>query len=130
MNTAVFTAALICFVLAIGHTIVGMRWVLPGLRAETLPTSPFGGRALTLDALVFVWHLVTLTVVTVGVLLAILASRPLTADGEIAVRAVGALFAGASITVLWVVRHRPAHLARAPVWVVFVVVAALCWLGT
>jgi len=130
MNTAVFAAALICFVLAIGHTAVGVRWVLPGLRVDTLPSSPFGSGALTLDALVLVWHLVGLTVVAFGVLLAVLASRPLTADGVIAVRVAGALFAAAAVTVIWLVRHRLAHLARAPVWVLFIVVAALCWLGT
>ena len=130
MNVLVLAAAIICFLLATGHTVLGMRWILPGLRAEVLAVTPFGGVQLTRDALVVTWHLVGVMVVTLGGLLAVLASRSLTSDGVIAVRAVGILFLAATITVLWLVRHRPAHLARLPVWVLFIAVAALCWLGT
>ena len=130
MDSLVLVAALICFVLAIGHTVLGVRWVLPGLRAEVLPVTPFGGEQLTRDALVVTWHLIGVIVVTLGALLAVLAGRPLTTDGVIAVRAVGILFAAAAFLVLWVVRHRPQHLARAPVWTLFIAVAVLCWLGT
>ena len=130
MDSLVLVAALICFVLAIGHTVLGVRWVLPGLRAEVLPVTPFGGEQLTRDALVVTWHLIGVIVVTLGALLAVLAGRPLTTDGVIAVRAVGMLFAAAAFLVLWVVRQRPEHLARAPVWTLFIAVAVLCWLGT
>ena len=130
MNLWLLAASLLCFALAIGHTVVGVRWILPGLEAETLPTSPFGGGALTVDALRVVWHLIGVMVVTAGALLAVLAGRATSSDGVLAARAVGVMFAAATVVVVWQCRPRPQHLLRAPVWILFLMVAALCWLGT
>ena len=106
MNAYVLSAGLVCFGLAVGHTTIGLRWVLPHLRAETLPSSRFGGGHMTATFLAVTWHVVGV-LVAVGTLLAVLAGRTLTTDGVLAVRVVGSMFAGATLVVLWLGRGRP-----------------------
>ena len=42
MSVELEIAGLSCLALALGHATVGLRWVLPNLTREGLPSTPFG----------------------------------------------------------------------------------------
>jgi hypothetical protein len=117
--------------MAAGHTTIGTRWVLPRLADDSLPDSPFGGGAMTSAFITVTWHAVGIMLVCFGVILSVLARGSLGADGAVAVRGIGVMFAATALMVLWLARsrRRPLDLLRAPMWVLFVVMTALCWLG-
>jgi hypothetical protein len=57
MQSLYFVAAALCFVVGLGHSIVGERYILiPLLRRTDLPKM-FGGTAFTARTLRFAWHL-------------------------------------------------------------------------
>jgi hypothetical protein len=123
-------AGALCVLLAGGHTVVGHHWILPRLPKESLPATPFGGSAITADALAIAWNLVTVAVVGFGVLLIGVAGRHATAERSLVLHTVAAIFAAAAITTIWPSRRHLRNLARgAPVWVGMIVVAALCATG-
>jgi hypothetical protein len=129
MNVMLIAAGSLSLAMAVGHTTIGVRWVLPHLRDEALPSSPFGTGAMTANFIVVTWHAVGVMLVSVGVVLSVLATRSLSGDGAIAVRGVGAMFAATTLVVLWLARRRPKGLVRAPMWLLFIAMALLCWLG-
>ncbi len=47
--------------MAFGHEAIGRIWVLPNIREEELPTTPFGPRSLTRSMIRFrvTWHVVS-----------------------------------------------------------------------
>ena len=53
MNVELAIAGLGCFVLAFGHMTVGLRWVLPNLTKERLPSTPVGSPSMTLGMVRF-----------------------------------------------------------------------------
>jgi hypothetical protein len=75
------------------------------------------------------WHAVGIMLAFVAIILTLLARGPLGAEGAVTVRGVGALFAATTLMVFWIARRRPRSLVRAPMWLLFVATAALCWLG-
>jgi predicted CDP-diglyceride synthetase/phosphatidate cytidylyltransferase len=75
------------------------------------------------------WHAVGIMLLSVGIILLLLARSSLGADGAVTVRGVGAIFAATTLMVFWLARRRPRSLVRAPMWLLFVATAALCWLG-
>jgi hypothetical protein len=129
VNAFLVAAGVISILMAAGHTTIGARWVLPRLADESLPHSPFGGGAMTSVFIRVTWHVVGIMLLTVGVVLSVLARGSLGADGAVAVRGVGAMFAASTLMVLWLVRRRPLDLLRAPMWVLFVAEAGLCGVG-
>jgi hypothetical protein len=52
-----------------GHTTIGLRWILPNLRKERMPSTPFGPPSMTLDMVRFTWHIVSVLLVGFGILL-------------------------------------------------------------
>ena len=54
MNLELAIAGLGCFVLALGHTTIGLRWVLPNLTPGRLPSTPFGPPSMTLSMVRFI----------------------------------------------------------------------------
>jgi hypothetical protein len=129
VNGILITAGALSLGMAVGHTTIGIRWVLPRLRDEALPSSPFGTGAMTSGFITVTWHAVGVMLVSFGVVLLLLATRSLGGDGVLAVRGVGAAFAALTLLVLWLARRRPTNLLRAPMWLTFVAMAALCWFG-
>jgi hypothetical protein len=127
VNAPVLAAGILCALAAAGHTAIGVRWVLPHLSEESLPHSPFGRGDMTLVFIQITWHVVGIAVLSMGVVLCLLARGALGDGGTIAVRGVGATFTGTTLYVLWLARRRPRHLLRAPMWSLFVAIAALCW---
>src|SRR5512132_2381896 len=76
MNVELATAGLGCFILAFGHTTIGLRWVLPNLTKGRLPSTPFGSPSMTLGMVRFTWHVVSVLNVGFGILLMALAWAP------------------------------------------------------
>ena len=127
MNVALAIAALGCFVLALGHATVGLRWVFPNLSKGSLPSTPVGSPSMTLGMVRFTWHIVSILLVGFGILLMVLAWAP-GADARILLlRWVAALWLAATALAGWNARRRPSSLLRLPVPLVFVVIAVLCW---
>src|SRR5918995_6102810 len=73
MDVGLAVAGLICVGLAIGHTTIGVVWVLPNLTKERLASTPFGPSSMTLAMIRVTWYIVTVFVLALGVLLIVLA---------------------------------------------------------
>jgi hypothetical protein len=126
MSVELTIAGLSCAVLAVGHWLVG-RSVLPGLRAQRMPSSPFGPPPMTLGMVRFTWHIVTVVLVAFATLLMTLAWAGDPDAEALLLRWFAAFWIVATATVFWVARRRPRNLLRLPVPVLFVVIAVMCW---
>ena len=126
MNVELAIAGLGWFVLAFGHTMIGLRWVLPNIAAAPLPSTPFGPPSLTLNMLRFTWHIVSVLLVAFGVLFTTLALAPDADPKTLLLRWCAAFLLAATAMAFWQVRRRPLSILRLPVPVVFVVIAAMC----
>jgi hypothetical protein len=127
MNVALAIAALGWLVLAFGHTTIGLRWVLPNLTNERLPSTPFGPPSMTLGMLRFTWQVLSVLLVGFAILLMALAWAPDADPKALLLRWVGAVSLAATTLACWMARRRPSRLLRLPVPLVFVVIAVLCW---
>jgi hypothetical protein len=120
-------AGLSCFLLAIGHTTTGLRWILPNLTAGRLPSTPLGPPSMTLGMVRFTWQIVSVLLVAFGVLFMTLAGSPHSDPKTLLLRWFTAFWLAATATACWNGRRRPRSLLRLPVPVVFVVIAVMCW---
>ena len=127
MNAELAIAGLGWFVLAAGHTTIGLRWVLPNLTKESLPSTPFGPPSLTLNMLRFTWHIVSVVLVAFGILLMTFAGAQDADPKTLLLRWFAAFLLAATALACWPARRRPRSLLRLPVPLVFVVIAVLCW---
>jgi hypothetical protein len=127
MNVELAIAALGCFVLALGHTTIGLRWVLPTLTKERLSSTPVGPPSMTLGMLRFTWHVVSILLVGFGILLMALAWAPDADPKTLLLRWFAALWLAATALACWNARRRPRRLLQFPVPLVFVVIAVMCW---
>jgi hypothetical protein len=127
MNLELVIAALGCFVLAFGHATLGLRWVLPNLTKERLPSTPVGPPSMTLGMVCFTWYVVSVLLVGFGILLMTLAWAPDADPKTLLLRWVAAVWLAATALACWNARRRPSSLLRFPVPLVFVVIAVLCW---
>ena len=130
MKAELAIAGLGCFGLAFGHTAIGVRWVLPGLREARLAGTPFGPPAMTLSMLRFTWRVVSLMLVGFGVLLLALALAPDADPETLVLRWLAAFWLVAAATALWDARHRLSSVVRFPVPLAFLFVATMCWLAS
>jgi len=127
MNVELAIAALGCFVLAFGHTSIGLRWVLPNLTKGRLPSTPFGPPSMTLSMVRFTWHIVSVLLTAFGILFMTLAWAPDANPKTLLLRWFAALWLAATALGCWEARRRPRSLLRLPVPLVTVVIAAMCW---
>jgi hypothetical protein len=127
MNVELAIAALGWFVLAFGHTTIGLRWVLPNLTKGSLPGTPVGPPSMTLGMVRFTWHVVSILLVGFGILFLALAWAPDADPKTLLLRWVVAFLLAATALACWQARRRPRSLLRLPVPLVFVVIAVLCW---
>jgi hypothetical protein len=127
MKVELAIAALGWFVLAFGHTMVGLRWVLPSLAEERLPSTPFGPPSFTLGMLRFTWNIVSVLLLAFGILFVTLAWAPDADPKTLLLRWFAALLLSATALTFWEARRRPRNLLRLPVPFVFVVIAVMCW---
>ena len=127
MNVELAIAALGCFVLALGHSTIGLRWVLPNLTKERLPSTPFGPPSMTLSMVRFTWHIVSILLVGFGILFVTLGWTADAHPRTLLLRWVGAFSLAATALGCWMARRRPRSLLRLPVPLVLLVIAVLCW---
>jgi len=127
MNVELAIAGLGCFVLAFGHTTIGLRWVLPNLTKGRLPSTPFGPPSMTLGMVRFSWQVVSVVLVAFGILFMALAWAPDADPKTLLLRWFAAFWLAATATAGWNARRRPRSLLRFPVPLVLVVIAVLCW---
>jgi hypothetical protein len=127
MNVELGIAALGCFVLALGHTAIGLRWVLPNLTRGSLPSTPVGPPSMTFGMVRFTWQVLSILLVGFGILLMALAWAPAGDPKTLLLRWVAALWLAATALACWNARRRPRSLLRLPVPLVFVMIAVLCW---
>jgi hypothetical protein len=120
-------AGLGCFGLAFGHTIVGVRWLIPNLTKEHLPATRLGPPSMTLGMVRFTWHVVSVTLVGFGILLMTLAWATDVNPKLLLLRWFAAFWLAATALACWNARRRPRSLLRPPVPFVFVVIAVMCW---
>ena len=124
MRAELAIAAASCFVLASGHTAIGVRWVLPKLADARLPRTPLGS---AVPMLRFTWHVVTVLLLSLGVLLGALAVAPDADPRTLVLRWAAAAFAAATALAVWMNRRHLRSLLRLPVPFLFVLIAAMCW---
>ncbi len=115
MSVELAIAGLGWFLLAGGHTAIGVRWVLPSLPKERLPSTPFGPASMTLAMVRFTWHIVSIVLLGFGVLLTTLAWAPDADAKTLLLRWFVAFLAVATALACWQVRRRPRNLIRLPV---------------
>jgi hypothetical protein len=127
MKVELAIAALGCFVLAFGHTTIGLRWVVPKLTKGSLPSTPFGSPAMTLGMVRFTWHVVSVLLAGFGVLFMMLAWAPDADPETLLLRWFAGLWLAATALACWEARRRPTSLLRFPVPLVFVVIAVMSW---
>jgi hypothetical protein len=120
MRVELAIAGAACFLLAFGHTTIGLRSVLPRLAEAKLPPRP-------LAMLRFTWYVVSLTQLGFGILFVTLAAAPGADARTLVLRWFGAMWVAATVLVGWHARRRPRSLLRPPVALVFVILAAMCW---
>ncbi len=133
MNIELGIAGLICVVLALGHTTIGVVWVLPNLTEERLPRTPFGPSSMTAGMVRVTWFIVTVFVLALGGLLMTLAWNESADAKTVLLRWFAAMWIAATVMALWVVRRglrNPRTLLRLPVPLLWVVVAVLCWVAS
>jgi hypothetical protein len=127
MNLALAIAGLSCFLLAFGHTTIGLRWVLANLPKGSLPSTPLGPPLMTLVMVRLIWHLVGVLLVGFGILFMALALAPDVDPKTLLLRWAAAFWLAATALACWPARRRPRTLLRFPVPLVFLVIAAMCW---
>jgi hypothetical protein len=127
MNLALAIAGLGCFLLAFGHTTIGLRWLLPDLTNGSLLGTPLGPPSMTLGMVRFTWHLVSVLLVGFGILFMALAVAPDADPKTLLLRWFAAFWLAATALACWPARRRPRSLLRFPVPLVFLVIVAMCW---
>jgi hypothetical protein len=125
MTLELTIAAVGWFALALGHTTIGLRWVLPNLRQARLPSTPFGPPSMTFSMVWFTWHVVSVLLLGSGVLFMTLALAPDADPKTLLLRWFAAVLLIATAVACWGARRRPRSILRLPVPLVFVLIAAL-----
>lgn len=130
MNGWLAIAGLVCLLMAIGHAVIGVVWVLPSLKKDSLPTTPFGPSSLTESMLRVTWYIVTIFVLAIGAILLTFAwADDLNAESMV-LRWFAAmwLLATAMAAVVSLPRVRTLRgFLRLPVPVLWLAVAVICW---
>ena len=127
MNVGLGIAGLSCVGLALGHTTVGLVWVLPSLEEARLPSTPFGPPSMTAGMVRVTWHIVTLFCLAFAGVLMTLALAASADPKTVVLRWFAAGFLAATALVFLRAGVRLRYLLRLPVWSLWVVVAVLCW---
>jgi hypothetical protein len=133
MNFELVIAGLICVGLALGHTTLGVVWVLPSLTEERLPGTPLGRPSLTVAMLRVTWYIVTVFVLAVGGILFTLAWAPDADPKTVLLRWLAAMWLVATAMAFLVAARRVRSvrgLLRLPVPLLWIVVAVLCWMAS
>jgi hypothetical protein len=123
MNFYFVVAAFLTLVIGVAHSWLGERYILVRLfRRQNIPHL-LGSDAFTKRTLRFAWHLTTIAWFGAAALLLVLASSPLDASARMLSGVIAATFLASAVVALAGSRGR--HLS----WIVFLLIAALVWMG-
>jgi hypothetical protein len=131
MTVELAVAGWICVLLAAGHTAIGVRWILPSLSPEQLPSTPFGSRSLSVGMIRITWFVVTVFALGMGGLLLTLAWSDV--EPRVALlRWLAGMWIAATVMVPFVSSNRLSlrSNARLPVPLLWIAVAVLCWVAS
>jgi hypothetical protein len=122
MQSLYFVAAGLCFILGLGHSVLGERYILIRLfRRADLPTL-FGGTEFTARTLRFAWHLTSVAWWGSGVIFCYLAQGRLSPTSVAGILS-GVFLVSAAVTL---VASRGRHLA----WLLFLAVGVIAFYGS
>ena len=131
MNVPLFLAGLLALLAAAIHGAAGERLVLRRLWQERLPSTRFGGAAMTKSMVHVTWHITTFAFLATGVGMLLSAWALEGEAAEALAWFTAAAFTGyAAIAVgLGSAKHPPRALAQHPGPAALAATAALAWLG-
>lgn len=134
MDTALGIMGLLCVAMAIGHTAVGVIWVLPSVTEESLPRTPFGPPSMSFAMVRVTWFIVTIFAASVGGVLVTLAWVPDVDPYAVVLRWFAVMWLGAAGMAVFIavsrmrdVRQTTRSLLRLPVPLIWVLVGIVCW---
>jgi hypothetical protein len=129
MDVGLGIAGFICVAMAFGHTAIGVRWVLPSITAERLPSTPFGPPSMSVAMVRVAWFIVTVFALAMGGVLLTLAWAPAADSKALLLRWLAAMWLAATAMAIWVSKPWTRNwrgFFRLPVPLLWVVVAMLC----
>ena len=131
MSTGLMIAGSSSLALAAGHAATG-RWVLPNFREDAMSATPFGPPRETVGMARFTWHVVTLLLTAMGVLLLMLALMSGVDVETLLLRWISVFWFASAATALWLSRRTPGLLLGLPgvVTLVCLLVGVLSWRAT
>lgn len=124
MNTMLLAGALISALIGIVHSILGERLVLTPLFSRGDLPALLGSTIFARHTLRFAWHLTTVLLLGICAVVMVLARSPLEPQSVWSLRVLALTFLGCSLVSLIGARAR--HFS----WWVFLVIAALLWIGS
>ena len=127
MNTWFLISAALIVCAGTIHSSLGEFLILTRMNPEHLPTTPFGGKAMTFQLLRGTWHLLTAVWLALAIALVLLAQTPGDPRGASVGYLVAALFAVLGVGMI--VRD-PRMLLRHPAPALFLAIATTAWLGS
>ena len=130
MDIGLGVAGFICLAMAFGHTMIGIRWILPGITEENVPKTPFGPHSMSVAMVRVTWFIVTIFVLGIAGLLLSLAWDAPVDPKPLMLRWLAATWLAAAGMALWNARRSLRHLWRLPVPLLWVVVGVICWVAS
>jgi len=123
MNVMLLVAGLLSALIGIAHSVLGERLLLgPLFERGDLPKL-LGSAAFARRTLRFTWHLTTVLLLGIGVMVMILSLAPLDPESAWILQALAVTFAACSL--LSLIGARARHFS----WWVFLIIAVLLWFG-
>jgi hypothetical protein len=123
MNTYFFVAAILAFLMGLGHSIMGERYFLVRLFKRE-PLHHFGDAVFINRTTRIAWHLTTIAWWNAAAILTVFTFRELDNTTVIAARIISNIFLLSGL--LSLVGSRGRHLS----WVIFFAISLIAWLGT
>lgn len=123
MNTCFFVAAILAFLMGLGHSIMGERYFLVRLFKRE-PLHHFGDAVFINRTTRIAWHLTTIAWWNAAAILTVFTFRELDNTAVIAARIISNIFLLSGL--LSLVGSRGRHLS----WVIFFAISLIAWLGT
>ena len=130
MVTEYLIAGALAGILTVTHACAGEMYFFKGISRQSYPNTPFGDGEITRRLMKGAWHILTVTLLGVSVVLFAMAFTDLVESPKMVARMIAILFVGATLVVAAYAVKRPDILYRAPLWIATAGTAAFAYLGT